>query len=157
MICCRVLYVSVITPIFFSTSLAPHSHMSGRTTQILSNLSLKRDWGPKRVKSVSRTPYYTWYLLWGTQVPETKRLFWSYSGTYPGIPRVNTRVPPECLYPDIPRVYIPGHPQGIKTRVPSKYVYPGTPRVHIYPGTPRVLIFSTVLDIYHSHPFMVLL
>ena len=34
------------------TPLAPHSHMWGQSTLIISSLSQKRDWGPKRVKEL---------------------------------------------------------------------------------------------------------
>ena len=40
--------IAVLTP------LAPHSHMWGQFTLIISSLSPKRDWGPKRVNSPKR-------------------------------------------------------------------------------------------------------
>ena len=37
------------------TRLAPHSHTWGQSTQIISNLPPKRDWGPKRMKGIDNT------------------------------------------------------------------------------------------------------
>ena len=35
------------------TPLAPHSYIGGQSTIVISSLSPKRDWGPKRVKNLT--------------------------------------------------------------------------------------------------------
>ena len=54
-----------ILPLLYSAFLAPQSRMWGQNTLILSSLSPKRDWGPKKVKSIPTVPYCTYlYLLY---------------------------------------------------------------------------------------------